>query len=389
MSEMAHNNGELQRAPQRYEPVEAVVGPAFSELLMRVGRARATAAGNAALGGEERILFDYGVSQRRRVLEHTLFLVFAQWAVYRQFVSRLSSRFVRTTYGLVAFGSTAAFARYRAALVTQELFAHLITRDTDSALSNEARIILAELEGPHGPYFRSVCEERGFASQYEEAIATKEVEASGSLDHNQGALHPQLRLNPRLLTPEVVAAAQHPNIRPNRPRPPRFPNNVDSPSARQRREKGLADLVHDRDDGKSDDTLGIINRESQTNTSNVWAQIRSGGKSNLGSSENSPDDLDQRGTNNDGNGSGNWAITPFDFAKAAHHEPSSNDLRFRDSDRGNNDDRNDFVHGGSDGENSDDFSADNLTPAQRRAEERRRRRHQAKMRTSPNWSDST
>lgn len=380
---MAQDTGGMQQTPQHYEPAEAVVAPAFSELILRVGRARATATGNAALGGEERILFDYGVSQRRRVLEHTLFLVFAQWAVYRQFISRLSSRFVRSAYGLVAFGSTLTFARYRAALVTQDLFAHVITRNMDSALSNEARIILAELEGPYGPYFRSVCEERGFTSQYEEAVAAKEVETSGDLDYQEASLHPQLRLNPRLLTPEVIAAAQHPRIRPNHSRATRFPGNPDLPSSGQKRERGLADLAYDKDDTTSGDSPGVMDRGSHAGN-NVWAQIR-GNKSKSESSRTTSAVSDYVTGDDDGEDTVNWT-TPFDFSKAAHEE-SPDDLRFPDNDS-SNDFTDDYVHGQLVSDYSDNHSEVHLTPAQRRAEERRKRRHEAKLRASSNGSDA-
>lgn len=379
---MSQDTGGMQQVPQRYEPAEAVVAPAFSELVMRVSRARATAVGSAALGGEERVLFDYGVSQRRRVLEHTLFLVFAQWAVYRQFISRLSSRFARSAYGFVAFGTTVTFARYRAALVTQDLFAHVITRDTDSALSNEARIVLAELEGPYGPYFRSVCEDRGFTSQYEEAVAAKEIETSGNLDQHEASLHPQLRLTPRLLTPEVIEATQHPNIRPNRSRASRFPNNSGPPLSRQKRERGLADLVNDDEDTTSDDSFEVMDRDSHA-PSNVWAQIRSSG-SKPASSANSATTVDRITDNSSDNDTINWA-TPFDFSKAVH-DASPDSSHFSGSDSGN-DFRDNPVYGRSDGDDSDNRHEAHLTPAQRRAEERRRRRHEAKLRASSNGAD--
>lgn len=180
----------------RFDPPESVVSPAFGELLLRLNRARMSPRPDSDLPQEERLLFDNGVTQRRQVLEHTLFLVFGQWAIYRQFVTRLTWRPARVAYACSAVASSIFFVRKRASLVTRELFEKALTADYSNALANEARIILAEMEGPEGPYFRSVCQARGFQSVLPEG----EVHMGG--DETDTA-HPQLRLTPRLLTADA------------------------------------------------------------------------------------------------------------------------------------------------------------------------------------------
>lgn len=188
--------------PRQYDPPEAVVAPAFRELMHRLRTAQV--AGTASsIPDEERHLFEHGVAARRRVLEHTLLLTFAQWAVYRQAISRIPWRFARIAYGITAVASTASFTRARAARVTNDLFAHIATSPTDSAVANEARVVLAELEGPDGPFFRSVCRERGFSEDLTSVVATRDA-ADDHVDPMVSDVHAQLRLRPRLLDADAA-----------------------------------------------------------------------------------------------------------------------------------------------------------------------------------------
>lgn len=194
--------------PQKFDPPESVVGPAFSELMSRLARSRAHATSEMDMSDEERKIFDYGVQERKRVLEHTLFLVFGQWALYRQGVSRLKSRALRVAYGVGAFVSTAYFLGARAKRVSHEMFATIATTATTSPLGNEARVVLAELEGPDGPYFRKICREKGFEEDISTVIAA--LDAGEGVDPTADNLHPQLRLRPRL----IVRGMHHPKIEP-------------------------------------------------------------------------------------------------------------------------------------------------------------------------------
>lgn len=195
-------------SPKKYEPPDTVVGPAMSELNNRLARSRVYVRGEMEVSDEEQKIFDYGVSERKRVLEHTLFLVFGQWAVYRQAISRLKWRGARIAYGVAAFASTSYFVGARAQRVSHEMFATIATTATSSPLGNEARVVLAELEGPDGPYFRQVCRDRGFAEDLTSVMAARDAEEG--VDPSEDHLHAQLRLRPRL--PVRPHGAMHPPI---------------------------------------------------------------------------------------------------------------------------------------------------------------------------------
>lgn len=210
----------MEGLPKRFDPPEAVVPPAFAELLLRLSRARMAPRPSPTLPQEERLLFDHGVKQRRQVLEHTLCVVFAQWAIYRRFVSHVQLRPLRWGYSVAAAFASVAFVRHRAARVSRDLFEHAVTAHPSSALANEARIILAELEGPDGPYLRDVRRRRVTSDHHPDlhdsnADADADATLRSSLtdsymhaegDGAEGDVHPQLRLEPRLLTAEVAAA---------------------------------------------------------------------------------------------------------------------------------------------------------------------------------------
>lgn len=193
---------------QKFDPPESVVGPALTELMNRLARSRTRATSEKSMSDEERKIFEYGVRERKRVLEHTLFLVFGQWALYRQGVSKLKSRALRMAYGIGAFMSTSYFIGARAKRVSHEMFATIATTATTSPLGNEARVVLAEMEGPDGPYFRKICREKGFEEDIGSVIAA--LDAKEGVDPTADSLHPQLRLRPRL----QVGGMQHPRIEP-------------------------------------------------------------------------------------------------------------------------------------------------------------------------------
>lgn len=185
--------------PAKFDPPDSVVGPAFGELLDRLRRARLSNSRTGEITAEERKAFEYGVAERKSVLGHSLFLVFAQWAVYKQAISRLKSRTVRLTYAMGTIISTVLFIQRRAVKVSKDTFAHIVTTNMDSTLGNEARIILAELEGPLGPYFLQTCRDHNFDTEF----------TTVPMDDEQPDLHPQLRLKPRLMT----EMPSHPLIR--------------------------------------------------------------------------------------------------------------------------------------------------------------------------------
>lgn len=80
-----------------FEPPKKVVPPAFNELLHRLHRVHTSGKPpSQKFLDDERVLFNYGVVQRRRVLQHAAVLIFGQCLVYRQAVVRLtSSRSIR------------------------------------------------------------------------------------------------------------------------------------------------------------------------------------------------------------------------------------------------------------------------------------------------------
>lgn len=187
---------------QKFDPPEKVVGPALTELMNRLARSRTVTSKNMGMSDEERKIFDYGVAERKRVLEHTLFLVFGQWALYRQVVSKLNSRAIRFSYAAGAFVSTSYFIGARARRVSHEMFSTIATTGMQSPLGNEARIVLAELEGPEGPYFTKICREKKFNEDITGFIVA--LDAKEGVDPTADALHPQLRLRPRLISPHPV-----------------------------------------------------------------------------------------------------------------------------------------------------------------------------------------
>lgn len=299
-------------SPKKYDPPEAVVGPAFSLLLNRLARSRVHVSGGVMISEEEQKIFDYGVTERKRVLEHTLALVFGQWAVYRQVISRIQSRGIRVAYGLSAFVSTGYFMGARAKRVSHEMFATIATTATNSPLGNEARVVLAELEGPDGPYFRKICRAKGFAEDIASVIA--DLDAQDGVDPAWDHLHPQLRLRPRLPVPVAGVEDGRTGRRESRESDSRQISMVPGRLRRSRSGQSRA--------GQSQIDVGKGRKEGRESDSGKWDE-----------GEDVDDDI--------------WG-NPFDFGKAS------------------------IVGGDTFEDNVEQLS--DMTPSQRRAAERRERR---------------
>lgn len=354
-------------SPKKYDPPETVVGPALSELMDRVARSRVYVRGEVEMSEEERKIFDYGVSERKRVLEHTLFLVFGQWAFYRQAISRLKWRGARVAYGVTAFASTTYFIGARARRVSHEMFATIATTATSSALGNEARVVLAELEGPDGPYFRQVCRDRGFAEDLTSVMAAKDAEEN--VDPAGDHLHAQLRLRPRLPA-RVGVAMQHPAIEkkgvPGERRDPR--REVDFRPARVQRARDWARV------NEENGWDGVVDRGRM-----MSGKMKKEGGDGIGGgsgfdfrkSASGTDSLrkERRKDEADADGEDLWG-TPFDFKKAASH--TGDDAEWGNVNQDNMPDEA-FV--------DEKANEEVLTPSQRRAEERRQRRMRARARS--------
>lgn len=321
-----------------YSPPSAVVGPAFQELRARharalIGRARTgsgtDASENAAvlLSAEERAVVGYGVDARAGVVRRALTLVFAQWALHRGVVRHVPARAPRVLYGCVCAATTLMYVERSAKSVAHETFERIIALPTSSPLANEARVILAELEGPAGPYYTAVAADRGGEEDLAAAVAAQD--AISPPRASDAHLHPQLRLRPRLLD---VSRAPHPRI------------------FKQKQGRGLPEAgpMHIPE---GDGPL-VVRREMHGNASGNDRQLRRGAES-LGEPRLEDDAPDF------GSGSGK---TPFDFAKAARGDGQDGDAGAHN-----------FVDSG------DDADRD-LTPSQRRAHARRERRRRARER---------
>lgn len=176
-----------------FSPPSAVVEPACSELLLRLRRARSRPGADQAaiLGDADRAVFALSVEKRRNILEGSLGIVLAQWAFYR-FGFRAAPRPVRLVYGAGACLFTMQYATHRAKKVTNEMFGSIVNLPEDSSLGNEARIILADLEGPDGPYYTASVDEELRKRIFDRT--TSETRAADADD-----VHPQRSLRPRLL----------------------------------------------------------------------------------------------------------------------------------------------------------------------------------------------
>lgn len=350
-------------SPKKYEPPDAVVGPALSELNVRLARSRVYVRGKMEVSDEEQKIFDYGVSERKRVLEHTLFLVFGQWAVYRQAISRLKWRGARIAYGVAAFASTSYFIGARAQRVSHEMFATIATTATSSPLGNEARVVLAELEGPDGPYFRQVCRDRGFAEDLTSVMAAKDTEEG--VDPSEDHLHAQLRLRPRL--PVRPHGAMHPPIE-RRPGAERRDPRREVEFRPARVQRGRAWVAPEGEPGLgSGISIGIAHREKRKEKDDeaeeTWDKTV-----DLRNTEAARARRETRKEEEPVQGD-LWG-TPFDFKKAADKTDGEWDRAAGESDNAPDEPFSDEKE-----------QEEEMTPSQRRAAERRSRRMRARMRT--------
>jgi hypothetical protein len=188
-----YEHGGLRTAQSEATPSKAVVEPAVAELLVRLRRARSRPGidHHSLLGDADRRVFALAMDKRKQVLEGALGLVLGQWALYRV-AFKQTPRPVRVAFGLGAAGVTMQYATRRATQVTHDMFVSILNLPEDSSLGNEARIVLAGLEGPDGPFYASAVAEDLRKRVYERALT--QVRAADAED-----VHPQLALQPRLM----------------------------------------------------------------------------------------------------------------------------------------------------------------------------------------------
>lgn len=391
-----------RREQMTFDPPDRVAPVAFSELLSRLGRARALKPTDATLAQEEKVIFTHGVAKRRRVLEHTVLLIFGQWLTYRQLISKLTaSRPLRSAYVAASCVSTSVFLRTRATQVSNDLFAHIATQDASNSLANEARIVLAELEGPSGPYFKKICDEKGFQqllSSDSDAIfptADDDRDVAGQGNAN----HPQFNLSPRLLSNELLAqsVAAHPHISPKRANSPAgrggSTSKTDdieqkpSPIRMRARPKSSSDENDKSTDlstsssSASATQLNDFDNDDKTNTNRVRNSTRQSSKfSSRVSQHESPPDEERWGSTSVSNDT-QWGSTDFPVNKPNKPFDFSNPKTTGDSNLYGNVENTESNNQGGD---RDDAT---LTPSQRRAAERKRERLAAKTRVASSSSN--
>lgn len=344
---------------KKYDPPEAVVPPALSRLMDRVARSRVYVRGEVGMSDEERKIFDYGVTERKRVLEHTLFLVFGQWALYRQVISRIKWRGARIGYGVAAFTSTTYFVAARARRVSHEMFATIATTATSSALGNEARVVLAELEGPDGPYFRQVCRDKGFSEDLTSVMAAKDAEEG--MDPASDHLHPQLRLRPRLPT-RPIGGGQPPLARDPRRDPRR---EVDFRPARVQRSRGWGAGEEDEEAPRGGVDRGRVIRRDMRRGREQEDVERIGGRAYDFRNSESGIGMTRKEKQQEDSYAEQMREKPFDFKKAADADADAAEWGVRMATDSDNAPDDPFVQETREAE---------MTPSQRRAEERRRKR---------------
>lgn len=171
----------------------AVAERAVGELLLRLRRARSRPGANqqVLLGDAERAVFKLAMEKRQKVLEGALGIAIAQVALYRIAI-RSAPRPFRAIYGFGCLSATTQYTRHRASSVTRDMLTSILNLPEESSLGNEARIILADLEGPEGPFYSSTVEESMRRTIYERAMAQPRAA-------DKGDRHPQHSLKPRLL----------------------------------------------------------------------------------------------------------------------------------------------------------------------------------------------
>lgn len=167
---------------------------AVGELLLRLRRARSRPGVDhaALLGDADRAVFKDAMDKRKQVLESAIGISVAQFGLYR-FAIRSAPRPIRVVFGFGCVSATMQYTRHRASSVTHDLLTSILNLPEESSLGNEARIILANLEGPEGPFYTSVVDESLRKQIYERAL-------SQPLPADSSDVHPQLSLQPRLLS---------------------------------------------------------------------------------------------------------------------------------------------------------------------------------------------
>lgn len=297
----------------------AVAERAVGELLHRLRRARSLPGADqqALLGDTERAVFKLAMEKRQKVLEGSLGVAIAQMALYR-FAIRSTPRPIRAIYGLGCLSATTEYSRRRASTVTRDMLTSILNLPEESSLGNEARIILADLEGPEGPLYTSTVEESIRKSIYERALAQPRAA-------DEGDRHPQLSLQPRLLE-NMGSATSSPAVKPVRDGAAtgtRLPAPADNRTVVKMKTRRATEVQDELDPGHLPPTLE--------------------------SDMDEPDDFPDR-------------ASPYDFAAAARAAAYSPDISGGAGEEGN--------RGSTDG-----F----LTPSQQRAVERARRREAARV----------
>lgn len=327
-----------------YEQATDVVSPAFNELIIRMRRARMIerardGEADSALSTDEKRIFEYGVEARKRVIESTLTIVFGQWAVHRAVV-RHRARALRTLYTAGCVGGALMFISIRARSVSHEMFARIVTLPTTSPMANEARVILAELEGPDGPYYRGICRGKNFAEDLYAVVAT--------LPDTDAHLHPQLRLKPRLEQP--------------------------------RRPRGLGDAAEDDDEDKQ----FVVGRATRVSSRETLPGTR----------RNHTLERMRKDAANDGDVAGRGWTSPDEYNHAEWQGDKDDEVKYRSAALRKSEGEEDVWHKDDafeakpfdfaqaaaawDDESTSEEDAAHLTPSQRRAQLRRERRRKAR-----------
>lgn len=331
----------MEDAPRhpRFDPPSNVVAPALAELIVRLRTSVGTYGSRDVSGmpSPEREVFEYGLAQRQRVLSTTAVLILGQWGLYRSVIkARIPSQPLRALYVTGCVVGTMSLLQNRARAASEEMFARVITLPTTSPLANEARIILAELEGPMGPHFENVCKDRSFTPDLHSAVKADDANVS---------VHPQLRLHPRL----------------------------EGSQRRARRGlKNLDNINNGNDDDDTDNPHVLVRRrmderQRQAESRVPLPPIHRDERKESNSSNSPGPDIQWREAEpvptepvDDWNDDRVWSSTGFDFQRAARGDTADEESK------------------GEYEENSSELQG--LTPSQRRAHERRERRRIARER---------
>lgn len=340
----------------RFDPPSNVVAPALAELIVRLRTSVGTYGSRDVSGmpSPEREVFEYGLAQRQRVLSTTAVLVLGQWGLYRSVIKpRIPSQPMRALYVTGCTVGTLSLLQNRARAASEEMFARVITLPTTSPLANEARIILAELEGPMGAHFSDVCQERSFTPDLHSAVKADDTNVS---------VHPQLRLHPRLEGSQRRARRGLKNLGTGNGKKDDddADDDTDNPHVllrrrmdeRQRQAESRVPLPPIFGNNNNDER-----RESSTAKSMdiEWREAEPTPMEPMDDWSN--DIADDMNSNNNSNRQ--WSSAGFDFQSAARRDT--------------------YPEQGDSGEENDSDQL-SLTPSQRRAHERRERRRIARER---------